>query len=53
MRVVSLMMLQINNRCEKEGTGTIEENYSEMVDFKLQNEDGIECYEFKEGDNIS
>lgn len=24
----------------------------EMVDFQLQNEDGIECYDFNEGDNI-
>lgn len=24
----------------------------EMVDFKLQNEDGVECYRFKRGDNI-
>ena len=37
---------------EKEGAGTIEESCGEMVDFQLQNEDGIECYEFKEGDNI-
>lgn len=37
---------------EKEETGTIEESSGEIVDFQLQNEDGIECYEFKEGDNI-
>ncbi len=37
---------------EKEGAGTIEESCGQMVDFQLQNEDGIECYEFKEGDNI-
>lgn len=24
----------------------------DLVDFQLQNEDGIECYEFNEGDNI-
>lgn len=24
----------------------------EMVDFKLQNEDGVECYRFKKGENI-
>ena len=24
----------------------------ELVDFQLQNEDGIECYDFNEGDNI-
>ena len=22
------------------------------VDFQLQNEDGIECYDFNEGDNV-
>lgn len=37
---------------EKEGAGTIEESCGQMVDFQLQNEDGIECYEFKECDNI-
>lgn len=30
----------------------IDESSALMVDFQLQNEDGIECYEFKEGNNI-
>ena len=42
----------INNQCEKEGAGTIEESSGEFVDFQLQNEDGMECYDFKEGNNI-
>ncbi len=42
----------INNHSEKEGTGTIEKSSDLMVDFRLQNEDGMECYDFKEGDNI-
>lgn len=42
----------INNHSEKDGTGTIEKSSDLMVDFRLQNEDGIECYDFKEGDNI-
>lgn len=42
----------INNHSEKEGTGTIENSSDLMVDFRLQNEDGMECYDFKEGDNI-
>ena len=41
-----------NDHSEKEGTGTIEESSGQMVDFQLQNEDGTECYDFKEGDNI-
>ena len=41
-----------NDHSEKEETGTIEKSSGQMVDFQLQNEDGIECYEFKEGDNI-
>lgn len=42
----------INNHSEKDGTGTIEKSSDLMVDFRLQNEDGMECYDFKEGDNI-
>ena len=42
----------INNHSEKDGTGTIEKSSDLMVDFQLQNEDGTECYDFKEGDNI-
>lgn len=42
----------INNHNEKDGTGTIEKSSDLMVDFRLQNEDGMECYDFKEGDNI-
>lgn len=42
----------INNHSEKEGAGTVGTSGDQMVDFQLQNEDGIECYEFKEGDNI-
>ncbi len=42
----------INIHSEKEGAGTIEESSGEMVDFQLQNEDGMECYDFKEGNNI-
>ena len=42
----------INNHSEKDGTGTIEKSSDLMVDFLLQNEDGMECYDFKEGDNI-
>ena len=30
----------------------IDESSGYMVDFQLQNEDGIECYDFKEGNNI-
>ena len=41
----------INNHSEKDGTGTIEKSSDLMVDFRLQNEDGMECYDFKEGDN--
>lgn len=41
-----------NNHSEKEGAGTIEEISGDMVIFQLQNEDGMECYDFKEGDNI-
>lgn len=43
---------EINNHSEKEGAGTIEKSSDLMVDFQLQNEDGTECYDFKEGDNI-
>jgi len=42
----------INNHSEKDGAGTIENSSDLMVDFRLQNEDGMECYDFKEGDNI-
>ena len=42
----------INNHSEKDGAGSIETSSDQMVDFQLQNEEGIECYEFKEGDNI-
>ena len=42
----------INNHSEKDGAGSIETSSDQMVDFQLQNEDGIECYEFKEGNNI-
>ena len=42
----------INNHSEKDGTGTIEKSSDLMVDFQLQNENGTECYDFKEGDNI-
>ena len=42
----------INNYSEKDGAGTIENSSDLMVDFQLQNEDGMECYDFKEGDNI-
>ena len=41
-----------NDHSEKEETGTIEKSSGQMVDFQLQNEDGTECYNFKEGDNI-
>ncbi len=41
-----------NDYSEKEETGTIEKSSGQMVDFQLQNEDGTECYNFKEGDNI-
>ena len=41
-----------NNHSEKEETGTIEKSSGQMVDFQLQNEDGMECYDFKEGENI-
>ena len=41
----------INNHSEKDGAGTIEKSSDLMVDFRLQNEDGMECYDFKEGDN--
>ena len=37
---------------EKETDDTIKESNGQMVDFQLQNEDGMECYDFKEGDNI-
>ena len=43
---------EINNQSEKEGADTIEKSSDLMVDFQLQNEDGMECYDFKEGDNI-
>ena len=46
-------MPDTNDHSEKEGTGTIEKSSSQMVDFQLQNEDGTECYNFKEGDNIT
>ena len=42
----------INNHSEKDGAGTIEKSSDLMIDFRLQNEDGMECYDFKEGDNI-
>ena len=42
----------INNHSEKEEAGTITKNSGDMVKFQLQNEDGMECYDFKEGDNI-
>ena len=42
----------INNHSEKEGADTIEKGSDLMVGFQLQNEDGMECYDFKEGDNI-
>ena len=45
-------MPDTNDHGEKEGTGTIEKSSGQMVDFQLQNEDGTECYNFKEGDNI-
>ena len=41
----------INNHSEKEGADTIEKGSDLMVGFQLQNEDGMECYDFKEGDN--
>ena len=41
-----------NDYSEKEETGTIEKSSGQMVDFQLQNEDGMECYDFKEGENI-
>ena len=41
----------INNHSEKEGADTIEKSSDLMVGFQLQNEDGMECYDFKEGDN--
>lgn len=37
---------------EKETDDTIKESSGQMVDFQLQNEDGMECYDFKEGENI-
>lgn len=43
---------EINNHSEKEGAGTVEKSSGLMVDFQLQTEDGKECYDFKEGDNI-
>ena len=39
----------INNHSEKDGAGSIETSSDQMVDFQLQNEDGIECYEFRGG----
>ena len=42
----------INIHSEKETDETIKESNGQMVDFQLQNEDGMECYDFKEGDNI-
>ena len=39
-----------NNHSEKEGADTIEKG-SDLIGFQLQNEDGMECYDFKEGDN--
>ena len=41
----------INNHSEKEGADTIEKGSDLMVGFQLQNEDGMECYDFKEDDN--
>lgn len=42
----------INNHSEKEEAGAITKNSGDMVKFQLQNKDGMECYNFKEGDNI-
>lgn len=42
----------INNHSEKEEAGAITKNSGYMVKFQLQNKDGMECYNFKEGDNI-
>ena len=37
---------------ESSGDKVIFQLQDENVDFQLQNEDGIECYDFKEGENI-
>lgn len=41
-----------NDSSEKEKGEGIQGCSDEMVEFQLQNEYGIECYDFKEGDNI-
>ena len=37
---------------ETDNDNSMKGTSDDLVDFQLQNEDGIECYEFNEGDNI-
>ena len=50
-----LLAIGLFSACNKSDEVTdvkIDESSGYMVKFQLQNEDGIECYEFKEGNNI-